>query len=278
MLTLSNLSEHVEEIRRNRECVIYKPIGMTPLELVNECIRICGFEKGSFSGRLDPMAHGASMIVFDDKCRRGTDYHSLGKTYIFKFVVGIKTTSLDLLGFPTVGDASATSSTITPDSLRHFLEGIQAKGGYCQKLPDYCSFRVANADGLKQPLWWWAIHNRLGEVSIPSIARKMYRFEILSGGVGDDNISLGEISTMAIDRIGRITSPDNHFSQPEIMEAWRNISLYSENKRFKMFTVRVDVGSGFFIRSLVRDIGEAFGVDTMTLEIERVGYFTSCVV
>jgi tRNA U55 pseudouridine synthase TruB len=62
------------------------------------------------------------------------------------------------------------------------------------------------------------------------------------------------------------------------MEAWRDIGLYPENKTFKMFTVRVDVSSGFFIRSLVRDIGEVFGVDTMTLEIERVRYFTSCVV
>ena len=271
MLTLSNLSEHVVEIRQNRECVVYKPIGMTPLELVNECIRICGFEKGSFSGRLDPMAHGASMIVFDDKCKRSSEYYSLGKTYIFKFIVGIKTTSLDLLGFPSVTDAPETSSIITIDNLRHFLEGIQAKGGYYQKLPDYCSYRLSNPEGERQPLWWWAVNGRLSEVSIPSISRKMYRFEILDGG--DDNISLEEISAMAIDRIGRITSPGNHFSQPEIMEAWRDIGLYPENKTFKMFTVRVDVGSGFFIRSLVRDIGDAFGVDTMTLEIERVGYF-----
>jgi tRNA U55 pseudouridine synthase TruB len=266
MLTLSNLSEHIEEIRRNRECVIYKPIGMTPLELVNECIRICGFEKGSFSGRLDPMAHGASMIVFDDKCKRSIDYHSLGKTYIFKFIIGIKTTSLDLLGFPTVSEAA---STITPDSLRHFMEGIQAKGGYCQKLPDYCSYRVSNIEGVKQPLWWWAVNNRIKEINVPSFERKLFNYEIINGG--DDNMSLQQISNIAIDRIQKIKSPGNLFNTSEIIKSWSDFT--ENNTPLQFFTIKVDVSSGFFIRSLVRDIGEAFGVDTMTLEIERIGYF-----
>jgi len=261
MIHLADINHHLDEIKRNQECIIYKPIGMTPLELLNICIKECGFKKGTFCGRLDPMAHGASLFLFDDKCSQKdiASKYILGKTYKFKMIVGMKTSTLDLLGISTVH----SPERINVNDISAFITGCIP--GYCQTLPDYCSYRVANADGVKMPLWWWASRNRLVEVKVPGLLKNISKFEI----IGEEMMTLDMISKTAIERVSKIT-PGGSFNEEAVLKEWEK--HIGDERMYQVITISVDVGTGFYIRSLVRDIGEALGVPTATFEIERVGY------
>lgn len=263
MLFIENIDQNIDEIKQNRECIVYKPFGMTPLELVNIFKKKCGFVKGGFSGRLDPMAHGASMLLFDDKCLSVKECHELDKTYIFKIIFGIQTTSADLLGFPSI----SYTSSITDYKLviESFLDRCLIQ--YNQRLPLFCSYKLSNSLGLRKPLWWWAKNNRIDEVEIPSFLRTLYNYKIIK----QEPISLDTIAKIAIERISRISDTQS-FEQYEIIESWRRHTQSSDHL-FQTATIEVDVGSGFYIRSLVEDIGKFLDIPTTTLEIERTRYF-----
>jgi tRNA U55 pseudouridine synthase TruB len=79
------------------------------------------------------------------------------------------------------------------------------------------------------------------------------------------------IAKIAIERISRISDTQS-FEQYEIIESWRRHTQSSDHL-FQTATIEVDVGSGFYIRSLVEDIGKFLDIPTTTLEIERTRYF-----
>ena len=67
--------------------VIYKPIGLSPLEHINklksnEKIKS---KKVSYAGRLDPMAHGLMIYLLEEECKLQENYINLNKTYSKKF-------------------------------------------------------------------------------------------------------------------------------------------------------------------------------------------------
>ena len=50
---------------------IYKPIGMTPVELIRNYKKENHIkERVSFAGRLDPMAHGEMVLLVGDECKK----------------------------------------------------------------------------------------------------------------------------------------------------------------------------------------------------------------
>ena len=50
---------------------IYKPIGVTPVQLVEKYKKENSIdEKVSFAGRLDPMAHGEMVLLVGDECKK----------------------------------------------------------------------------------------------------------------------------------------------------------------------------------------------------------------
>jgi hypothetical protein len=161
------------------EFVAYKPIGLTPRELVDEYLRLYPDRliRGSFSGRLDPMAHGAIHLFFNDRCSDASAYHGRAKCYFFKMILGVGTSSLDLMGFPQIGATiPPTCETIIADEIDCAIREKQAEGR--QQLPVCCSHPVRNSAGLRKPLWWWSLMGRLEEVrdQIPIFERSIYRW------------------------------------------------------------------------------------------------------
>ena len=78
---------------------IYKPIGKTPLEVIEEYKQNNkNIKKCSYAGRLDPMASGLLILLANESCLKQNDFHNLSKIYEFKIVVGISTDTYDLLG------------------------------------------------------------------------------------------------------------------------------------------------------------------------------------
>ena len=64
---------------------IYKRIGITPFELVNEAKNKYNIkEKVSYLGRLDPMAHGLMVLLVGSETKNQNKYQKLDKVYEYK--------------------------------------------------------------------------------------------------------------------------------------------------------------------------------------------------
>lgn len=241
---------------------VFKPYGMTPRELVDLEVQKHKATKGAFSGRLDPMACGLVKIYFDDACKRANQTDKQGKTYRFILIIGIKTTSHDLLGFPII-DENRNKTRVTTT----LIESSVCPGEIAQEQPVHSSFVVRNKSGVKNPLWWWALHNRLDEIEIPTFKRHLYKSEVTRIFEMDTR----EITDTAISRI-ELIDRRHTFNQESIKSAWRDFLRQHHGKKFQLVEMVASVSSGFYIRQLVSDIGSAIGVYTTTFEIERLSY------
>ena len=262
MIQIENIENYLENIKTQNKCIAYKPFGMTPKELVDIFVKKCNFKKGCFTGRLDPMAHGCTILLFDDKCKDVSNFHSLNKKYKFRIIFNINTTSTDLLGIPTIQENNYKN--ILESDISNILQKYKLE--YNQTLPIHSSYLVSNKDDIKKPLWWWAKHNKLEEIIQPILSKKLYDFKIINNSF----LSLGEISNLAICRINKI-SKQYDFNQENIINVWNK--YINSDKLFQVFEIEVSVNSGFYIRSLVHDIGKELDIYTTTLDIERTEYF-----
>jgi tRNA U55 pseudouridine synthase TruB len=237
---------------------------MTPLELVEIVVNKLGAKKGAFSGRLDPMACGITRIFLDENCRFSKEDLTAGKTYRFQMVLGVETTSSDMLGIPTIDENVELIIYKLMDRIETFMKD-KMSGGYIQQLPKHCSMPVINITGLKKPLWWWAKEGRIGEVVIPANSRHLYNYYDLKLMW----CSLESIVKKSMERIANI-SPKMDFKQSEILDCWKP---YADSERlYPVVEMIVDVSTGFYIRQFVSDIGTHLDIPTTTLEIERLGY------
>ena len=69
----------------------YKPIGITPFELV-ENVRLkynLGKVKISYIGRLDPMAHGLMVLLVDKDVKNQEIHQQYDKTYKLQILFGV---------------------------------------------------------------------------------------------------------------------------------------------------------------------------------------------
>ena len=266
---------------------VFKPYGFTPKEIVDFCIDKYNAKKGAFSGRLDPMACGVMNVYFDSACKQANIDDTLSKSYRFVMCFGLETTSGDLLGFPrsslrdigasapqrsdtTVGDSSLRDTVGDKKVTVEALHNAISIGECMQKQPVHSSLPVAAkrpevAGNKKQPLWWWALHNRLDEIVVPSFKRTLYEYNLIDFS----EMRVSDIVNIAINRIDLINRK-HMFRQDKIIDAWRQ--LEATNHLLQVAELQVDVSSGFYIRQLAQDIGGALGVKTVVLEIERTRY------
>uniref|UniRef100_A0A6C0KUZ1 tRNA pseudouridine(55) synthase n=1 Tax=viral metagenome TaxID=1070528 RepID=A0A6C0KUZ1_9ZZZZ len=257
-----HLSDFAESWTGEEIFEIFKPYGYTPKEIVDKVKSITGAKKGAFSGRLDPMACGCLKIFLNESCKLANKINESDKTYRFSFAFYLTSSSGDLLGIP---EYKQSSKGIRKDDIIVFLETIKG-GTYDQRMPALSSYQVANEKGEKHPLWWWTQNDRLDEVELPSFKKILYDYEL----IGFNGISLYELSQLAIQRISLINKK-HMFNQDLIMTYWRHLKFI--DKPILTFEMKAKVSSGFYIRQLVKDIGTFLGVETLTIEIERLSYF-----
>jgi tRNA U55 pseudouridine synthase TruB len=253
----------------------YKPLSMTPRELIDFYISRDPdiLKKGCFTGRLDPMAHGIMHLFFNEGCQSEGPKraNAAKKKYRFKMVLGVTTSSCDLMGFAKYRESN--SGEIMSWKLDELVENairiISQRRE--QTLPIYSSQPVTNHEGLKKPLWWWAYTGRTNEIKIPTKLREIEQFIVC----GVEYKSLREICDVAIERVDRVNR-QNKFQQAEIIAMWQEIRRQSSPLiELPIITVEVTVSSGFYIRKLVEDIGELIEYPATTYEIERLEYINN---
>ena len=229
----------------------YKPIGITPFELV-ENVRLkynLGKVKISYIGRLDPMAHGLMVLLVDKDVKNQEIHQQYDKTYKFQILFGVETDTYDVLGKILKND------NIIPNlcNLENVLSSFIGKTN--QPYPPYSSYRVN-----KIPLWKWAKDGKLDEISIPFKEINIYSLDYLDYRI----VHYLDILKIVQRNIGELDSQYD-FRQNSILDDWNKI-----NKRdYLVITCRSKVSSGTYIRSLSKNIGVKLDTCAIAFDIYR---------
>lgn len=233
---------------------IYKPIGKTPLEVVNELkTKDSTINKISYAGRLDPMADGELLVLTNEDCSKQNTYHNCDKMYEFDLLLGIETDTYDILGI--IKDNKLSDFNI--EKIIKYIEKLE--GTHLQSYPPYSSVRVNG-----KPLWHYAKTNTLATIEIPCKKITIKSIEIKN----KYNISKSELLEYVNAKIN-LLDKDHDFRQSIIQKEWNNIT----EANYPVFTIQVHVSSGTYIRELCNTIGKQFNISTLALKIKRLRVF-----
>lgn len=244
---------------------IYKRLGLTPLQLVQEFRKQhpeLKDQKIGYMGRLDPLAMGVILLLIGDENRNRERYLHLDKRYQFSALLGVETDSYDTLGI--------VKSDYTPPPL-DFQELIQKFigkniGKRSQPYPPYSSKPVQG-----HALFWWAKQRRLDEIEVPSREIEIYDLRIRNY----EGIKVvEEIKAInAIEEIkGKINKVTGDFRQREILESWDKFYSQNSKRTFTIAKFEVYCSSGTYVRQLVHDLGKFLGCGAIAWEIKRTKF------
>lgn len=233
--------------------IIDKPIGKTPLEIVD---RFKGENPQykdstiSYAGRLDPMAHGLLLLLIDEENKNREKYLHLGKTYEVEILFGFETDTYDVLGkVSNVSKVPNVSKTKIEQELKIFI------GKREQKYPAYSSKAVNG-----KPLFWWARNNRLAEIEIPKREVEIFSIAFLSSRKIVGNQLLTEVER-------KIQSLTGNFRQKEIIESWAK--SIDECVNYQIIKIVVHCSSGTYMRTLAHELGKQLGNGAIASDIYR---------
>ncbi len=232
--------------------IVTKSAGQTMNQLVEDYKKTChsSITKICFAGRLDPMARGDVLLLFNDECRNVEKYNKMKKIYEFKIILGLQTNSDDPLGIleNIQTDISELSLSITD---------MFKIGEFRQKFHIYSSKCVA---GL--PMWHYVKNKiNLQESDIPSHMVSIYDYEI---GILEQ-YDYDEWKETIINQI-RTIDPKCDFNQEYIIKQWEQLDKFD---KLYAIPIKLDVSSGFYVRQFVRDLSNMIGIPLLTYDINR---------
>jgi tRNA pseudouridine55 synthase len=230
---------------------VYKPIGWTPLQCIDQLRELYVEYKNSpitYAGRLDPMAEGLLLLLTDEDRYKKDEHQKLDKSYEATILLGIETDSLDTLGIPMKNTKNVCQ--IETDRIMPLLEGTHEL-----PFPNYSSYKVQG-----KPLHWWTQNNRINEIEIP--IQNMQVLEV-------NNIRIQEVT--ASELLDQITSTikkvSGNFRQEQIINSWQQ--RLNEPHTFTTISLTLSVTSGTYIRSLADMLGKQLGTGACLLSLKR---------
>lgn len=235
---------------------IYKPIGVTPLQVVEQVKRkFVTFNelKIGYAGRLDPMARGVLVLLVGDENKEKKRYEDMDKTYQFDVLWGVASDSYDMLGIVKEGHVKAAVTTKSfTEKIKQF---ISFNTGFInQQLPTFSAYRVNG-----KPLFYWA---RKGiDIEPPIRCVEIKKFEHIK----DFSVSLEELK----DRLEILRKVRGDFRQGEILNSWDSLLALTNKQKFSLSRFVVEVSSGTYIRSIVNEMGKYLGTGAITYDILR---------
>jgi tRNA pseudouridine55 synthase len=238
---------------------VYKPVGITPLQLLGQlkfAYPKLTTERLGYAGRLDPMADGVLVVLLGEATTKQEALSKLGKAYQVQVIMGVSTDSYDVLGLPFFSYFDGNYSLVD-------LSLSRLTGTISQAFPPYSAARVQG-----KPLFWWARNNRLDEVVIPCKDRLISQFELRDSCT----ILPGQLLSEIRWRIERL---DGDFRQNIILRTWQE-GLTMVDQPLCLATFEIDCSSGTYVRSLIHTLGKILGCGATCLQITRtrVGNFT----
>lgn len=245
---------------KNNVITLYKPPGVTPLELIRRFIDLNPEYKGvklGYAGRLDPMAEGVQLVLVGDENKKRKDYEFLSKTYESDIVFGISTDTYDGMGI--IKEVFPRHPAV--ERVTNILSSLS--GTFDHPYPPYSS-PIVNG----KPLYYWAREGKIHMVKIP--VKK----------ITVESIDIIEVKTMTMkeiaeDIISRVKIINGEFRQEDIIEQW-DLLARSSVESFLCVSTRFTCSSGTYIRSLAHLAGQKAGTGAFALHIKRtrVGTYT----
>lgn len=240
----------------NKLISVYKPAGVTPLELVkmvrNEMPGLEN-EKIGYAGRLDPLAHGVMLLMVGDAAKERDIYLVLKKQYTFEVLFGVETDTYDILGL--VPKKEYSDIPIVNKNVSLFVN--KHLGSLQLPYPPYSSKAVNG-----KPLFWWARNNRLSEIEIPIRNVNIDTFEILNFR----KITKNDLQKKVKDTIANVKGD---FRQEEIIRKWDEFFKGTNVKEFETATFDITCSSGTYVRGIVHELGQFLGTGAIALDIFR---------
>ncbi len=231
---------------------IYKPLGYTSLQALTVWRQKhpeWDDLKMTYTGRLDPMAEGVMMVAVDEALQDQVKYQNLDKVYQAQILFGFVSDSYDVLGLP-----KKQGPLPEIDTVKHQVQSLT--GDFTFSLPPFSSYKVKG-----KKLFWWALHNRLSEVTIPKKTVKLKSINWL----GSRYYSSAEIISLLIDKFSKLKT---NLRQDKILPLWQDI-LREDDTKFLTVDLLINCSSGTYIRSLANELGNRLGCGAVLLSLIR---------
>lgn len=244
-------------INTKKVVAVYKPVALTPLQLVQQFR--CKYPeyktvKISYAGRLDPMAHGITILLIGEENKNRQKYLSLDKKYEFTVLFGVQTDSYDFLGLIQDIDYQMPPTNLKP-KIEQFIQ--RNLGKQTQAYPPYSTKTVQG-----KPLFKWAREGRVSEIELPTREVEIYSLDLLA----IEEISKESLEKQILDNIQKL---EGDFRQNEIAAKWKNFFDQTLQKEFITAKFRVSCSSGTYVRNLANNLGGNLGCGAITIEINR---------
>jgi len=234
--------------------IVNKPFGAEGTQIANTYKKLYNKKKVVICGKLDPMASGELLLLFDNECKMMNDYLDKYKVYKWKIVWGISTDTSDPLGLIT----DTIDITIDEDKIIEELQQFVSNQSQ-QTFHKYSAIHLTNKAGERKPLWRWTKENRLEEIIIPKKAVDVKYIKLLNTKVIEDI----ELKKYILSNLEKISGD---FRQEEIKEMWKKF----KKKNIYISEFEGHVSSGYYIRQFVEDFGKHLGYLGMALDITRI--------
>ena len=234
--------------------IVNKPFGAEGTQIANSYKKLYNKKKVVICGKLDPMASGELLLLFDNECKMMNNYLDKYKVYKWKIVWGLSTDTSDPLGLIT----DTIDITIDEDKIIEELQQFVSNQSQ-QSFHKYSAICLTNKDGERKPLWRWTKENRLDEIIIPKKAVDVKYIKMLNTEVVED-ITLKKYILSNLEKIS------GDFRQEEIKEMWKKF----KKKNIFISEFEGHVSSGYYIRQFVEDFGKHLGYLGMALDITRI--------
>lgn len=242
--------------------IVDKPAGITINQFIQDYRKN---DKICFAGRLDPMARGKVILLFNKECSEIEKYKKLDKTYQFYIIPGIQTNTDDPLGIieKIQLDSIDITQNIISKVISRIVENIKV-GDYFNQ--SFHSFSSKCVNG--KPLWELTKNNQINHTFIkPSHLVKIYDYTI-------NPVTIFNFNNWKTTIIEQIKTIDHNcdFNQENIIKQWSELEI--ENNNLYGIPVTIKVSSGFYVRQFVRDISnnDLINYPLMVYDINRIDY------
>ena len=219
---------------------VWKQAGETPLEVIEKIRNEReGYDdlKMTYAGRLDPLAEGELIILVEDLVHEKERYMHLDKEYEVDVLLGISTDTYDTLGLVT--DEGVIERN-WQEKVQKFIDN--KIGEFSQKYPPFSSKTI---NGI--PMFQLTKEGK--EFEIPEHIVRLDHAEIIEQRVIRKDQLKEEIESKNI-----LVRGD--FRQEEIQDRWNDYFEQTEFTEYPLITIRLKVGSGFYVRQFVEDLGK----------------------
>ena len=238
----------------------YKHIGETTTQFVDRLCISYGKNKACVCGKLDPMSRGLTKVLFDEHTKQMNKHLKSVKTYEFYIVLGVSTTSDDIMGHI---EKEQIISQNDIKKVKAFINNYNERK--VQKYHPISAIQIRK-NGVRKPLWHWHKHNNLTHDELPSKDAHVYSTDLFFQGRVAFNMYLENV----ISRLETVIEPEV-FDINTLTDKWNKI----ERDDVFMLHYEMTVSSGFYIRMLAYDIKRELGIPVHIYDIHRtnVQYF-----